>query len=331
MNIRTLIFVGFSGLLAAGCSEAEPETSPRDLITQVEPRSDDSAPQTSFGFMEAMETGPDLFGEDAPTARDSVARVTRKSEAEAADAKPADAATLNAQIAYTYGYGFRIGENKIDELQQAHVAMCQSLGTRCRVMRISRATADSWDGFGELELQIAADDANTFGGNISGPAERLGGELVSSVRDGEDLSEQIIDSEARLESRLLLREKLTAILRNNRGSVDELLKAEKAVADVNEEIDATRSKLEKLRNRIRYSAVRIEYEPFFGETQLGFSRPVMTAARSIGTTLGTSIGFLIYAITFLTPIILLLLALRWILHRFGLRIRWWRNPKAQAS
>ena len=153
-------------------------------------------------------------------------------------------------------------------------------------MCISKATADNWDGYGELELQIAAQDAAAFGGDIADSADQLGGELVSSVRDGEDLTEEIIDNEARLESRLVLREKLMGILGGNRGSVAELVSAEKAVADVNEEIDATRSKLQKLQNRIRYSAVRIEYEPYFGQTQLGFRRPIMTAARSIRTTLG---------------------------------------------
>jgi len=102
-------------------------------------------------------------------------------------------------------------------------------------------------------------------------------------------------------------------------------KAELAVADVNEEIDATRSKLDNEHRRVLYSDVRIEYQPEFGQTQLGFARPVMTAARSIGTTLGTTIAVLIYAMTALLPITLLVLALRWLVHRFGLRLRFWRR------
>ncbi|WP_284124732.1 DUF4349 domain-containing protein [Parerythrobacter aestuarii] len=318
----------------SGCGEAEQGNQAQAIVERLEPVSyADSAPRHEFGFMEAMETGPDLFGSSAPSARNSVARVaTLDIEEPRVDPSPqAQAASPPQQIAYSYGFGFQIAGDKIGELQQAHAKLCEAMGDKCRILRMSQATADNWDGYGELKMQVASDDAAVFGSGLTAPAEKLGGELISSVRDGEDLSEQIIDSEARLASRLVLRDKLTAILRSNRGSVDELVKAEKAVAEVNEEIDATRSKLEQFRNRIRYSAVNIEYEPYFGETQLGFSRPVMTAFRSIGTTLGTTIAALIYLITAAIPVILLILGLRWILHRFGLRIRFWKKDPPLKS
>ncbi|UYH55297.1 DUF4349 domain-containing protein [Qipengyuania sp. SS22] len=203
--------------------------------------------------------------------------------------------------------------------------MCEALGPNCRVLRMSAASMDSWDGYGELQLQITSDQVRAFGDGIASPAAELGGELVSSVRDGEDLSEQIIDTEARLASRLLLRDKLTAILAGNRGSVDELVKAEKAVAEVNEEIDATRTKLEKFRSRIRLSDVKIEYEPYFGQSQVGFGLPVLQALRSIGSTLGGATAALIYGLTALIPFVLFALLLRWTLHRFGMRLRFWKN------
>ena len=140
-----------------------------------------------------------------------------------------------------------------------------------------------------------------------------------------------IDSEARLASRLALRDKLTSILQKSTGSVDELVKAEEAISEVNEEIDATRTKLESYRNRIRFSDVRIEYQPEFGESQLGFGRPMMTALRSVGTTLGTTTAVLIYIVTALIPITLFTLALRWVLHRFGLRLRFWRKKSSETG
>ena len=207
------------------------------------------------------------------------------------------------------------------------------MGPKCRILRTSQARTD-WDGFGEVKLQVAAAEAPRFDKALTESADKLGGTLVSSVRDGEDLSDNIIDTEARLQSRLVLRGKLTAILQNNKGSVAELIKAERAVAEVNEEIDATRSKLERYRNRIQYSDVRIEYQPQFGQTNLGFTRPVMTALRSIGTTLGTTIAVLIYILTALIPVTLLIIVVRWALHRVGLRIRFWRknsiNPSSEA-
>lgn len=311
----------------AGCSDtSEEEISPRSMIAQVEPTTrDEAASQDSFGFMEAMEPGFDLTGQGAQAARRTALRNT-VDIADRQTARPAEAApTATNQIAYSYGFGFRIAGDKIGELQSAHVAQCEAMGPSCRVLRMSTASMDGWDGYGELKLQISADQMGVFGDGIAKPAEDLGGELVSSVRDGEDLSELIIDVEARLASRLLLRDKLTAILSGNRGSVDELVKTEKAVAEVNEEIDATRTKLEKFHNRIRFSEVKIEYEPYFGQSQVGFGLPVMGALRSIGSTLGGATAALIYGLTALIPFILFALLLRWVLQRFGLRLRFWKK------
>ncbi|MEX0341034.1 MAG: DUF4349 domain-containing protein [Erythrobacter sp.] len=316
----------------SGCSDtAEDERSPRSMIAQVEPATGDNADaHNSFGFMEAMEPGFDLTGQRAQTARSAALR-NAVDIADRENARPAEGApAATNQIAYSYGFGFRIDGDKIAELQSAHVAQCEAIGPSCRVLRMSTASMDDWDGYGELKLQVAAELAAGFGDSITKPANDLGGELVSSVRDGEDLAEQIIDTEARLASRLVLRDKLTAILAGNRGSVDELVKAEKAVADVNEEIDATRTKLEQFRNRIRFSEVEIKYEPYFGQSQIGFGRPVVEALRSIGSTLGSATALLIYGLTALVPFVLFGLLLRWALHRSGLRIRFWKNRGGSA-
>lgn len=333
--MKTRSWIALAALALTACSNTD-ETNPAEaMVERVEPPRSDAAeaPKNSFGFMEAMEQGPDPFGANTPLAQARVTNTTTidVSEPENPAKPPMQPGTPAQQIAYSYGYGFQIESGKIAALQQAHVAMCEKLGPSCRVLRMSQASADSFDGYGELNLQVASDKATLFGTGLAAPAESLGGELVSAVRDGEDLSEQIIDSEARLQSRLILRDKLTRILRSNRGSVDELVKAETAVAEVNEEIDATRSKLEEFRNRIRYSSVNIEYEPYFGETQLGFSRPIITAFRSIGTTLGMTVAMLVYLLTAAVPVTLFVLALRWLLHRFGLRIRFWKRKQAATA
>ena len=331
--MRRLCISLMSAALIAGCSQSESETGGRAVIAKVAPiGTQDGAPEGEFGFAESLEQGPNLFGEQNASARLQALQVApttgvRQEEAGLGGQQSATA----QQIAYSYGYGFQISSGKIPELQRAHTALCESMGPKCRVMRTSQANGDGFDGFGEINLQVAASEAGGIESKLSTPAEQLGGTLVSSVREGEDLSESIIDTEARLKSRLLLREKLTAILQGNRGSVGDLIEAEKAIADVNAEIDEARNKLANYRNRISYSNVRIQYEPYFGQGQLGFGRPIMTALRSVGTTLGMSIAALVYLIVALTPVIAFLLALRWVLHRFGLRIRFWRKRAGQSE
>lgn len=323
-----------AGLVLASltaCSNLEPENEAASIVDSIEPtryHSGDLAPENKFGFFQAREEGAGLF--DLISAPVSAPASVVDVPATSPQTQP-QITSPESQIAYSYGYGFRIASDDIAALQEAHVALCDEMGDQCRVLRTSQARADSYDGYGELQMQIAADKAGNLTDQLEAPAIELGGALISSVKDGEDLSEQIIDAEARLKSRLLLREKLTAILRNQRGSVDELVKAESEVAKVNEEIDATRTRLEKYRNRIRFSDVRIEYEPAFGETQIGFVRPVVSALRSIGSTLGMSLAAIIYAVTALLPVVLIVSALRWILHRFGYRLRFWMTDLRKPS
>lgn len=335
---KSLIMAVSLALLAAGCSESQPINRSADIIERIEPPSsgyDDGPPNAEFGFMEAM-ASPSLL--TMLEGGESYARAGAVSESATVvnveESPPASQGTASLtvpdgspsnQIAYSYGYGFRIDADAIVDLQERHIAMCAKMAAACRIIRTSQARSDSWDAYGELRMQVAADRAGSLSTDLAEPAEELGGALVSSVRDGEDLSEQIIDTEARLKSRLVLREKLTDILRGNRGSVSELVKAEAEIAKVNEEIDAARSKLENIRNRIRFSDVRIEYEPAFGDSQVGFVRPVATAFQSIGSTLGVSIAAIIYTLTGLLPVILLIMALRWVLHRFGYRLRFWKR------
>lgn len=295
--------------LLAGCNEKASEATTSYNVA--------GPPQNTFGMSEtllknaggSLESLDVAINEETPKQGQSVGRP--------------DPAALS-QIAYRYSFGFRISSDQIATLQKAHIALCDAMGPKCRVLRTSLSSNDE-DRSGDVSLQVAADEAGAFEKVLSDPAQKLGGELVSSQREGEDLSKNIVDTEAKLQSRLVLRGKLTDILRNNKGSVDELIKAEKAVADVNEEIDASASELQGYRTRIRFSDVGIEYRPAYGETQLGFARPIMTAARSIGTTLGLTVAALIYMLTALVPIAAFIAALRWLLHRFGLRIRFWRK------
>lgn len=320
----TLIAVMF--LLGCGEKPAEQNTA-KEAIAGV--GAEDAAPQNKFGFAEAVK-GPDLFGNDTVAAMQSIVDASAGSDQQDGTPPSDQALPSQGQIAYSYGFGFRIDKEKIGPLQKMHIAKCVTMGPKCHVLYASQSSTDS-DGYGELKLKVAANEAGAMERALAKPASQLGGELVSSVRDGEDLSDSIIDTQAKIQSRLMLREKLTNILKNNKGSVDQLIAAEKGVADVNEELDASRTKLAEYRTRIRYSDVRIEYQPQFGESQLGFSRPVATAARSIGTTLGMTLAALIYVTTALVPLLVFIVALRWLLHRFGLRIRFWRKKPKLAE
>ena len=206
------------------------------------------------------------------------------------------------QIAYIYEYGFRVAAGDMPALQERHVALCEAMGPQqCRVLEM-RSSGDEGDyAYGSLNLAVAADKARDFGAQLAAATGEAGGEQVSSAITGEDLSKQIVDTEARLRARTALRDRLMEVLETRRGTVAELVEAERGVAQVNEEIDQARSWLAEMRGRVDFSRVNVQYEsgaPSGG----GFVEPIRRAFGSVGSVLGNVIAALIVLATVAIPI-----------------------------
>jgi len=226
------------------------------------------------------------------------------------------------QIAYRYALGFRMEGDAIKPLQNRHADMCEALGAnRCRIISMRQAEQEGNYSYGSLQIAVASGIARDFSKDLEQSSGSVDAELVSSSIDGEDLSKQIVDTEARLRSRELLRDRLMDVLRSRRGTVAELVEAERSVAQVNQEIDQARSWLNEMRGRVAFSQMSITYEagaPAAANQGGGFAGPIYSAWNSLGSILGSMIAFLMLAVTVLGPIALLVFGI----HRL---VRWWRE------
>jgi hypothetical protein len=214
------------------------------------------------------------------------------------------------KIAYVYDYGFRIAPAKIPEVQRKQADLCESKGPNiCRILEMRQDGAEGDYASGTLSLAVSAPRARAFGSELSGLVGKADGKQVSSSITGEDLSKQIVDTEARLRARTLLRDRLMEVLASRNGKVSELVEAERSVAQVNEEIDQARSWLAEMQGRVAFSRINISYQsgaPSSG----GFVAPIRAAMGNVGSILGTMIAFLIMAATVLVPLGLVGWALR---------------------
>lgn len=210
------------------------------------------------------------------------------------------------QIAYRYAMGFRMPNDAIKTLQTRHADMCEARGPRvCRIISMRQAEREGDYSYGSLHLAVASGTARDFSKELEESSGSVEAELVSSSIDGEDLSKKIVDTEARLRARTLLRDRLMDVLRSRRGTVAELVEAERSVAQVNEEIDQASSWLAEMRGRVAFSQMEISYEsgaPAATDQGSGFASPIYSAWSSLGTILGSMIAFLMLAATVLLPI-----------------------------
>ena len=206
------------------------------------------------------------------------------------------------KIAYVYNLGFRMEGEAISALQQKHADMCAAMGPySCQIVSMSHSGGEADFVTGSLELAVAADKARDFGKKLSASVSEAGGEEIASTISGEDLSKAIVDTEARLRSRVVLRDRLLEVLQTRRGKVSELVEAERSVAAVNEEIDRARSWLEEMRGRVAYSRVSVSYESA-GMTSSGFMAPIRSALSSLGGIMGTLVATLILLLAIGGPI-----------------------------
>ncbi|QPC99491.1 DUF4349 domain-containing protein [Qipengyuania soli] len=206
------------------------------------------------------------------------------------------------QVAYRYAYGFRLPSNAIRSLQERHADMCEGKGPDvCRIISMNQAENEGDYAYGSLTLAVRSRDARDFGKDLANASGKVDGELVSSSIEGEDLSKNIVDTEARLRARTALRDRLMEVLQNRKGTVSELVAAERGVAQVNEEIDQARSWLTEMRGRVAYSTMTVSYEsgkPSAG----GFVDPIRSAFNSLGALFGNLIGVLIVLLAVLVPL-----------------------------
>jgi hypothetical protein len=220
------------------------------------------------------------------------------------------------KMAYVFDYGFRLPGKDILALEQKHADMCEAMGPyTCQIVSLTSSGAEDEYQTGKLELSVASDKARGFGALLTAAATSAGGEQIAASIKGDDVSKQVVDTEARLRSRIALRDRLLDVVKTRKGTVAELVEAENNVAAVNEEIDQANSWLKETKGRVAYSKVVVSYEsaePVAGR----FLGPVRGAIGSLGSIFGVLAALTILAGAIGGPIALAL----WLIGRLRRRL-----------
>jgi len=233
-------------------------------------------------------------GNAADTATESASALQR--EAKSADAAPnGELAGLGdrvaipvslPQIAYVFNYGFRLPGKDIPALEQKHADMCEAMGPySCQIVSLTSNGSEGENQTGKLELSVVSDNARRFGALLAAAATSAGGEQIAANIEGEEVSKQMVDTEARLRSRVALRDRLLEVVKTRKGTVAELVDAERNVAAVNEEIDQANSWLKEMKGRVAYSKVVVNYESATPAAS-SFLAPVRGAVGSLSSIFG---------------------------------------------
>jgi hypothetical protein len=223
------------------------------------------------------------------------------------------------QIAYTYAMTYTLADPAIAPAQARAVALCTRLGrTRCIVIKTNLTRNDeSVDG--SVNLLVAAPLAARFERDLAAIAAGAGGETSARTIEAEDLTKQLIDTAARIRAKQALADRLLALIRTANGKVADLVAAEQAYADVQEQLDGARTLDAELRRRVAMSAVNLTYR---STRATGTWAPLSRATGEVTQTLATSVAALVTFVVAAIPWVALLALVIWFTRRIGWRPRW---------
>jgi len=197
------------------------------------------------------------------------------------------------RIAYTYGYTFRLAGGDVAAVQERHLGLCRRLGpARCRVASMRRGGQAEGQPTAELDLEVAAPLADAFGRRLAAISAAAGARVVDRAIAAEDLTRQMIDSDARIRTRETLIRRLTGLLETRSGNIQQAVEAERAINHAQEELEAARALLGEIRARVAMSTVEIGYQAE-AEAAAPVGNPVADAFAQLGRLAGASLGVLI--------------------------------------
>lgn len=222
-------------------------------------------------------------------------------------------------MAYSYGLGLELPSQRLSSVMDAHLAACQGAGPRlCQLIGSNRSGDPDSQMSGYIQLRAEPQWLNTFTEGLSAQVDEAGGRITSRTTNSEDLTRQIVDTEARLRALTALRDRLQDLLRSRPGRLADLLEVERELARVQGEIDAIQSNLVVMRTRVSMSELNIQYQsaprPLGSDTM----EPLRQAFADFLRVIVGGFAAIIYIVAGLIPIAVIVIPLIW------LALRWRR-------
>jgi hypothetical protein len=218
-------------------------------------------------------------------------------------------------LAYRYDYRIAASPKGLRALAAGHEAACVAAGAAiCQVISSNVASEGEGEVRGTLSLRAEPGWLRRFRDGLGRQAKDAGGEVLSAGASSEDLTRQIVDTEATMRAKTTLRDRLQTLLATRPGKLSELLELEQALAEVQREIDSTQSELAVMRTRIATSALEIEYVSTGIAGKPGAWRPLADAVGDTGEMAAASLGVLVRVVVIGAPWVLALAGL-WFLVR----------------
>ncbi len=231
-------------------------------------------------------------------------------------------------LAYSYAVGVALPVRNVAALKDAHEAQCRAAGPRLCLVLGGSVSGDGQEyAYAGLSMRAEPQWLERFRAGLFEDASNAGGRVENSSVSTEDLTRNIVDTEARLAAQEILRDRLLVLLERPTGEVGDLLAVERELARVQGGIDSARSQLAIMRARVDMSRLDLNYYSQPRAVSAGAFAPVTRALTDFLSTLASSLAVVITIIAAAIPFVLILIPLIILVVRFFRRRRGRRAAK----
>ena len=223
-------------------------------------------------------------------------------------------------LAYTYAMQLEIPSQRLASVMDAHIQACNAAGPRLCQLVGSNKSGDP-DSYMEGYVSIRGEPQwlRTFMGGMAAQVDAAGGRIQGQTTSTEDLTRQIVDTEARLRAQTALRDRLQDLLRSRPGRLSDLLEVERELARVQGEIDSVQSNLAVMRTRVAMSELTVNYRSAPRSVGSDTFEPLRNAfANFLGIIVG-GLAAIVVIIAGLIPVAIVVIPIVWLVLRWRRR------------
>ena len=241
--------------------------------------------------------------------------------------KSQDNPSSQSFLAYRYNYGFSLPAKSVAATAKSHAQICLEAGpNKCQVLNSSTSAYNKDQVSANLSLRAEPNWLDSFKSEIQSSVEAAKGDMTNNSVSAEDLTRQILDTDARLKAQTTLRDRLQRLLATRDAKLNDLLALERELARVQSQIESATTTLNVLRKRVSMSGVNINYQSQSVAVSQSALSPIGRALKGFVGGFSRGLADVINFLAAVLPwLILVIIPGLWLIRR------WWRGRQTRKS
>jgi hypothetical protein len=268
---------------------------------------------------------PPAAASDANAAGAAGPSQTSSAQIGASQAGPADNTEANLpqapapqapMLALGYKLGLVVPADQVRPLMESHQEACERAGAdQCQVLSASASAEGDDKTAAALELRATPAWMRVFRTRAEADAKDLGGRIDEAATDSDDLSTQVVDTEAAQRTRAAERARLAQLMQRRTSNLQDTLAVEQEITRVQGEMDQAASELAAMQTRIVMQTVTVAYASPAVASPKGASAPLQAAERGFMGNVYGGLAALLTMASFLLPFALVGAPIAWLIAR----------------